>query len=426
MVFLINRASLCPMKLVRHLLLLWGAVITIQPAQGELPSGPCARSFSIEQIRATALNSSPLVAEIDAAFAGELGRAFNTEVLENPELGADHAFAANHIRGDNDPNTQFILSQPLRLSNFGARDRVASLIRKAGDNQKGRQLLEFTQKISLQFYSLGVLQRMKRVLTKAEERAAEKVALVRKSVQEGLLSEGDEKLLEGERYRLLSQRKGVEVSILVMQGELARTAGLSCYPSVTEAAKMPGIPAETVLIDKAENSQFNENTRAEILLNLAHEQTRLADLDAFPRFAPGIIYQHTNDGGDFVGGSLTISVPVWNRNQGNRGQAVGEQVSARRKREFLASGGFQTQVRIQRAASVTAIERAELFSSKAVPAFELALANQERLFSAGRGSVVEVWQTFRTYNDAQIEGLSLWLEAATKRIELSLLVGEEV
>lgn len=414
------------MKIARYVLALWVGVITAPLACADLPSGPCARAFSLEQIRAAALGESPLVAEIDATFAAELGRAFNTEVLENPELGGDHAFAANQIRGDNDPNTQIFLAQPLRLSNFGARDRVAELIRKAGDNQKGRQLLELTQKISLQFYSLGVLQRMKRVLAKAEELAAHKVALTRKSVQEGLLSEGDERLLEGERYRLLSQRRGVEVSILAMQGELARTVGLTCYPSVTETVKVPPIPPDAVLLDRAGSSQFNENTRAEILLNLSQEQARLEDLDAFPRFSPGAIYQHTNDGGDFIGGSLTIALPIWNRNQGNRGQADSEQASARRKREFLWGGGFQAQIRLLRAASVTALERAELFSSKAVPAFEAGLRSQERLFSAGRGSVIEVWQTLRSYNDAQIEGLALWLEAATKRIELSLLVGEEV
>lgn len=413
---------------MRCLLSLISLSLAFAAGQAFAETGParCPQRFSLEQIRAAAFHSSPIVAEIDATFAAELGRAFNTEVLENPELSADHAFATNYIRGDNDPNTQFLLTQSLRLSNFGARDRVASLIRKAGDNQKGRQLFEFSVKISLQFSSLSVLQRIHQVLAKAEQRAAEKVSMIRRGVQEGLHSEGDEKLIEGEQYRILSQKKGAEVSMFAMQAELARTAGLSCYPTVTESTKMPPLPADSVLVNKARSSQFNENTRAEILLNLSREQARLADLDAFPRFAPGVIVQHTNDGGDFIGGSLTIALPVWNRNQGDRGQAYGEQVAARRKQEYLANGGFETQIRISRAASTTALERANLFSTKAVPAFDMALQSQERLFSAGKGGVTEVWQTLRSYNDAQVEGLALWLEAITKRIELSLLVGEEL
>lgn len=387
---------------------------------------PCSQRFSLESLRASALHASPLVAEIDSTFAGELARAFDTEVLANPEIAADQTWTHSHVNGDRDPQTQVVILQPLRLSNFGARERVASLIRKTGDNQKGRQLLEFTQKLALQFYSLSVMQRTHQVLARAEARAAEKVALIHDGVQKGLLSEGDEKLFEGERYRLQSQKKGVEVSIYILQGELARTAGMSCYPSVVDVTKVAPVPAAPALVAKAQASQFNENTRADLLLNLAQEQARLADLDAFPQFSPGVVYQHTNDGGDFVGAALTFQLPAWNRNQGGRGQTQGERTAAQRKQEFLKSGGFETQIRILRAASAAALERAELFSSKAVPAFDVALHSQEQLYTAGKGNVIQVWQTLRSYNDAQVEGLALWLEAMTNRIQLSLLVGEEV
>ena len=132
------------------------------------------------------------------------------------------------------------------------------------------------------------------------------------------------------------------------------------------------------------------------------------------------------DGGDFVGAALTFQLPAWNRNQGGRGQTQGERTAAQRRQEFLKSGGFETQIRILRAASAAALERAELFSSKAVPAFDVALHSQEQLYTAGKGNVIQVWQTLRSYNDAQVEGLALWLEAMTNRIQLSLLVGEEV
>ncbi len=387
---------------------------------------PCSQRFSLDSLRASALHSSPIVAEIDSTFAGELARAFDTEVLANPELAADHTWTSNTVQGAQDPQVQVVLLQPLRLSNFGARERVASLIRKTGDNQKGRQLLEFMQKLALQFYSLSVMQRTHQVLVKAEARAAEKVTLIREGVEKGLLSQGDEKLFEGERYRLQSQKLGVEVSMRVLQGELSRTAGLACYPTVQDQAKVAPLPAATILLEKARASQFNENTRADLLLSLAQEQTRLADLDAFPQFSPGIIYQHTNDGGDFLGAALTLQLPAWNRNQGGRGQSQGERVAALRKQEFLKNGGFETQIRILRAASATSLERAEIFSAKAVPAFEVALGSQEQLYAAGKGSVIQVWQTLRSYNDAQVEGLALWLEAMTNRIQLSLLIGEEV
>ena len=75
---------------------------------------------------------------------------------------------------------------------------------------------------------------------------------------------------------------------------------------------------------------------------------------------------------------------------------------------------------------MSAAEQAELYSKKVVPAFHEALRSQERLYAQGKGSVLQVWQTLRTFNDAEREALAVWLTAATARMQLSLLVGEEV
>ena len=40
--------------------------------------------------------------------------------------------------------------------------------------------------------------------------------------------------------------------------------------------------------------------------------------------------------------------------------------------------------------------------------------------------MMQVWQTLRTFNEVQTQGLQLWLEAVSVRVQLSLLVGEEV
>jgi hypothetical protein len=40
--------------------------------------------------------------------------------------------------------------------------------------------------------------------------------------------------------------------------------------------------------------------------------------------------------------------------------------------------------------------------------------------------VLQVWQTLRTYNDAERESLSVSLAAVAAKIQLSVLVGEEL
>jgi outer membrane protein TolC len=87
---------------------------------------------------------------------------------------------------------------------------------------------------------------------------------------------------------------------------------------------------------------------------------------------------------------------------------------------------LETQVRSLHAAVVAATEQAELYSAKVVPAYEAALRSQEKLYAQGKGNVLQVWQTLRLFNEARNEALTLWLGAATARIQLSLLVGEEI
>jgi cobalt-zinc-cadmium efflux system outer membrane protein len=139
-----------------------------------------------------------------------------------------------------------------------------------------------------------------------------------------------------------------------------------------------------------------------------------------------VVYQHTNDGGDFVGAGISIPLPVFNRNRGSIESAVAEQEAARRKRELLADGGFEAQVVALRAAAVSARDQAQIFQAKVVPAFSGALKSQEQLYAKGKGNVLQVWQTLRTYNDVQLEALTVWLEAVNARSRLAVLIGEEI
>jgi cobalt-zinc-cadmium efflux system outer membrane protein len=166
--------------------------------------------------------------------------------------------------------------------------------------------------------------------------------------------------------------------------------------------------------------------RADLLLSLASEQRRLAELDAYPEVAPRLVYQHTNDGGDFFGAGITVPLPFFNRNQGEIARAEAEQSALSRKKALLEAGGLEAQVKALHGAALRADEQADIFAKKVLPAYEAALTSQERIFSQGKGSVLQVWQMLRIFNEARSEALSLHLAAATARIQLSLLVGEEV
>ena len=391
-----------------------------------LSESTCELKASLEEFRAHALANSPLVAEIDRDYATQLAKAIDTRLWANPELSAEETWTRMYIGGANDPQSSVTLSQPMRLSNFGKRDKVAELLQKSGDTEKNIKLLGFTQETTVNFVRLFALQETVRILQRAEEDAARKVATVKKHVKEGLLSQGSESLFEGEKYRLEAQRTGAEASLATLRAELAMSLGTTCSVVATRAPQFSKIPAAPLLLDKARSSRMSEKARIDIIQELAAEQLRLAELDAFPAVAPRVVYQHTNDGGDFVGAGITIPLPLWNRNQGERTRAAAERVVANRKSDLINRGGLELQVSATHAAAVSSERQVEIYTAQVETAFKSALHAEEKAYTSGKGGVLDVWQTFRVLNEAQLTGLSLRQHAAMARARLSILVGEEV
>jgi len=161
-------------------------------------------------------------------------------------------------------------------------------------------------------------------------------------------------------------------------------------------------------------------------LDLTKEQVRLSELDAFPQITPRLIYQHTNDGGDFFGAGISIPLPFWNQNQGEKYKANAERKVAEIQSSFIKNGGLENQIITLREAVINAEEQAQLFSKKVIPSFEKAFQAQEKLYAQGKGNVLQVWQALTTFNEVQTQGLVLALEARALRMQLSLLVGEEI
>lgn len=387
----------------------------------------CQRNLSLDEFRALAFEKSPLISQIDSEYAQQLAKALDARLLSNPEVQVEQVYTRMKLGGDSDPQTNASVGLPLRLSNFGSRAKVASLMERAGDVEKRAALLELSQKVALQYYSLQSLQSQVQIVRDAERRASQHVASIRQGVVKGLVSSGDQKLFDGERYRLQAQKIGLESSLASLRAEVARSLGMSCAPNAGTGPHLsPDIPTESELVRRASDSDLSESKRVDLLQALAGEQVRLAELDGFPQITPRLVYQHTNDGGDFVGVGVAFPLPVFNRNQAAITRAEAERVAAMRKREFLTGGGLQVQIQMARQAAVQLAEQSLVYEQKVVPAFHEALRSHERLYMQGTGSVMQVSQTLRVYTDAQQEALGVRMQALGARMQLSLLIGEEV
>jgi outer membrane protein TolC len=386
----------------------------------------CALPLSFEEFRAYAFSKSSLIAEIDRDYALEVAKAIDTKLWANPELSVEQVYTRMKLNGDSDPQINAYLSQPIKLSNFGKRDRVASLIRRAGDVKKRAKLLELSQKLLLQYTALYSFQETDKILGAAEEMSAARVTALDKGVKEGLISEGAHSLFIGERFRLKAQREGLTASLEALRGEISTLIGSSCRVVASARPPSPPVPGLDDLRKRAQESELSESSRVDLLEALASEQSALADLDAVPSLIPRFVYQHTNDGGDFVGAGVSIPLPLWNRNQAESTRADAEHRAIMAKKAFLHDGGLASTVTSLRLAASSSQRQVEIYRTKVVPSFELAFKAEERLYKEGKGSLLDLWQTFRAMNEARLNELTLQTEAIRHRAELSVLVGEEI
>jgi outer membrane protein TolC len=407
--------------------LLHGACIA-EESPTPTPRAPsaCKLSLSLDEFRAYGLKESPLIAEIDRDYALQVARSFDAELLSNPEVTVEQTYTRMAIGGANDSQSYVSFGQPIRISQLGARQRFADLVRKAGDLEKKLKLLEFQQKLFAQSHSLLFLQEAQVALSDAAGLAADGLTQVKRAVAQGLLSEGDEALFEGELFRLQAQVMGLRAQMESLQRELSLALGTPCSVVAAAALEVPPVPEVGALITAASHSDVSEAARLGMLEEVAREQERVARLDRLPIITPRVIYQHTNDGGDFIGGGISLPLPVWNRNQGERAKTSAEVTALQRRQQFLQGGGLQGLLTTTRSAAAYAQTQATLYATKVVPAFQRAYRAQERLYRQGKGTVLEVWQTLRAYTDAQEQALGLKVQALSERSKLSILVGEEV
>ena len=386
----------------------------------------CARNVTFGEFRAIALQQSPLVAEIDTNFVRDVGQAYDTEVFKNPEVQFEQVFTRARLNGDNDPQTSASLSFPLRLSTLGSKARVARLLREAGDIRKRASLFELNQRLVLGYSKLYSLQQSSALLEQVLARANTVSQRSQKALQKGLLSNASFELLQGERYRLESQKAGILASIAILQFELTNLLGTPCAIRASEPFDLSPLPTFEQLVRRANENQMNDAVQNELLVSLRSEQERLANLDALPEIVPRIAYQHTNDGGDFIGAGVSIPLPFFNRNKSAKMVARAESATVRQKQSFFSNQRREAQIIALRSAAMCSAEQARIFKEKVIPSYERALQAQEKQYRTGTGDLSLVWQSLRSLTEAQREYSQLWLAAVTSRVQLEILIGEEV
>ncbi|MCB0360940.1 MAG: TolC family protein, partial [Bdellovibrionales bacterium] len=314
------------------------------------------------------------------------------------------------------------VSQPLRLSSFGARSRVASLLEQVSSVEEKLALNELIQKLTLLYGKAWAMQEGHRLAQSAAERSAALHRKVRDAASKGVIPQSVEKLFLAESAKLKIAVSGLEADRKRAFAELLRASGVSLRgwtlerPTLREIDDRPLDAAEEIPLVK----------RLEMRRKIALEQHSLARLDSFPRFAPRIALEHTEEGDDRIIAGFSVALPFWDRNQSERIERSAALVQSRAEASYYAGGVFQEELSLLHDSYRASLIRAERFSKEVLPVLQSALSTAEDEFEKGQGSALQVWQVLRELADAQETYLETWVRALSEKVELAILLGKDI
>jgi cobalt-zinc-cadmium efflux system outer membrane protein len=154
---------------------------------------------------------------------------------------------------------------------------------------------------------------------------------------------------------------------------------------------------------------------------LAEESGRLRR-EAFPNLLLAFDYQRDLPGQVFVGGTVGLSLPVWNRNQGPLAQ-VAAQERKRQAEERLLRNRIVGEVAQAHARVVLLRSQVETFRKDVLPPSENNIDLLQRGWQAGKFDLFRVIAASRELADTRLRGLSLLEELWSAALELERAVG---
>lgn len=381
-----------------------------------------APQVTVDEVLSQALQQSPVVKAIESKIAAQRALGIHAGTLENPAVDAEVRIPTSHAGDRGSDEVAVSLSQPVRASDFGVRQRVNNLVQAASDQDQKIEILSFSQRVKLAYCKVWALSRREAELKIYLETAGRIEGAIGKAAAAGLLGGGEGLLFKAEalkaRYELAAlsadvKRARADLTKLVgfaVQGELLRPA-VAALPSVQSLGGVEGtLPAET---------------RAQLALRLAREQERQAELDAFPKLSPRVVYERTNDRTDFFGVGVSFELPFFNRGQGERLARSAEVRAAQKAADYFTGEGYREEVQSLLASVGSSASLLEGYEKEILPALREALRLEEQLFSAGKGTPLRVWQVLRELSIAQSEAVERLVRVYADRVELTILTGTD-
>lgn len=401
----------------------WLGVSSASAAEG------AEREVTLEELLAFAEGHAPAVqlAKRRRAYGAAAKAGAEPLLRENPTLGV--AVGPRRVGSLGTAlDVQFSLAQAVELGARGLRLDAAARLAERLDKQAGAARWELRREVTLAFRS-GVLGRQRvAVATRVARFAEEMLATTRRQLGAGEANAIDALVAEAEvagaRQALLAAEQELRSSLI----ELCLLTGWPIeepplVPEELEPAAAP--PPLAALLRQAAKTHPELLARraeaAEAVVNV-----KLADREAWP--APVLGVQLTREGGvgspnnDVLLGTLSVPLPLWDRNQGARAERRVDEALARAEEEVTRTA---LAGRIARAHSelAAASARVALFTSGAGASLEESLSLIERGFDAGELPLDRVTDARERLLEVQLSALDAYAEYYRALAELESALG---
>lgn len=383
-----------------------------------------AQELDFNSLVKVAFEKSPVAAKIDAALADRIAEAFSKGVRANPELRYSFDNPTSGRSTDHDV-VNISISQSLRASDFGARAALSSAIEKTGDLDKQIAIYQFVQDLGVLYARAWQFQEYASLLKDARARASRFLRKVAEGANRGVLSEGDAEVFRAEQ-------KIVEADGVAAQGELAET--------MAELTRLTGVVTDGKRLQRLDNSipvtkedlvrlslesALPIQLRVGLLRDLADKQLEVSRFDSIPPISPSFGYARQEDGVEQYTVGISVHLPFFDRNQGERFRARGARSAALQELRYLTSEALVNEIQLKFEAVKSLERQVELYETGVIPAKKRAVEAYYRQFEAGIGSSFQLWQAFRELNASQLRGIELVTVLAAKRAQLNALIGKQ-
>jgi len=388
-------------------------------------------SVTYEQLLTAALDSSPLVQELELRSVTSHAQAQALAQIANPELSAE---VRPYVSGGSNLDQEYEvgISQPLQLGNFGAKSRVALLLQSAATQTRQIELLDLSQSLLLSYAKAWAVQEKVLLTREALVRAKRFSKSVSDANKNGLLSESGMLLFVADEQRLAAEVEGLVGDRNRAIAELTRRSGTS-IAGTSIGGRLQELPRSPHSKDLGFNINGNadlENlpavARIRLLARIAKEQEQLARLDSFPNFAPRVTFEHTDSGADRLNLGFTIALPFFDRNQPERMRAGAERAARDAAVRYSRDGGLESEIRSLSSSLLASEKQTAIYATQIIPTLRKAVSASERELGAGQGDALQVWQIVNQLSIAQDRYLELYVRAIADRAALSILMGKEL